>query len=158
MSYMGDDNTSKESNLLFKIHSFYKDLDPVVSPYLRVIDAIKAAVLQGLIKPGEPIPSTNSLARSLSVNPMTTVKALQNVASLRIIQRNRGSNYIVCEDGQSRCSEIIGGEILGELRYFYRKMKHYQINRNQINQWLKGFEDADKSIENAKTGGTDETR
>lgn len=145
---MDDGNISKD--LLFKIHSFYKDLDPVIPPFLRVAGAIKAAVMQGLIAPGEPVPSTGSLAQQLGINPMTAVKALQNVALLEIVQRSRGSNYVVCENGRSLCAEMIEGEILEELRYLHRKMKHCLINRTQIIQWLKVYEEVDESLGNAK--------
>ena len=141
---------SHDAQLLLNIHSFYKDLDPMVPPFLRVADSIKAAIVQGLIKHGEPVPSTTSIARQLGINQMTAVKALQAVVSLGVIQRARGANHIVCEDGRKNCAEMIEGEILGELRYLHRKMKHYLINRNQISQWLKGFEDADEDIEKIK--------
>lgn len=135
---------------LLKIHSTYEDLDPMVSPFLRTADAIKVMVLQGLVAPGEPIPSTAMIAQQLGINPMTAIKALKNVADLGIIKSSRGSNYIVCENGSKLCAEIIEGEILTELRYLYRKMTHYLINRSTINQWLKGYEDADSSIKKAK--------
>lgn len=143
---MGNDQSP-----LLDIHLFYKEMDPMISPFLRVAEAIKMAVLRKIIASGEPVPSTSSLARQIDINQMTAVKALKNVAALGIIRRSRGSNYIVCEDGAKLCSDVIKGEILGELRYLYRKMKYYRISRSTINQWLAGFENADSDIE-SETG------
>lgn len=149
MEYMDSDSKGKKPAPILLIHSFYKDLDPIISPSLRVVDAVKAAVIQGIIAPGESIPSTTALAQQLGVNPMTTIKSLQKVASFGIIERVRGSKYIVCEKGPEIASEMIEGEILIDLRYLHRKMNHYKIPRSQVIQWLKGFADADESIEKA---------
>lgn len=142
-----DDN---QNELLLKIHSFYKILDPLVAPSLRLADAIKAAVLQGVLKSGEPVPSTRNLAEALAVNPMTATKALKYVADLGVIKHSRGTNYVVCDGAQKRCTGIAENEISCDLRYLHRKMMNYSINRTYIIQVLKGYEAANKSIEEAQ--------
>ena len=52
------------------------ELDDKTPIYLQIIEKIRLAIISGIYKPGDKLPSVRDLAVEASVNPNTMQKAL----------------------------------------------------------------------------------
>jgi GntR family transcriptional regulator len=66
----------------------------------QIKDRVLAAILDGSIKEGEPLPSVRQVALDLQVNPLTVSKAYQELADDGIVERRRGLGMFVIEGAQ----------------------------------------------------------
>ena len=63
--------------------------------YLRIADAIRAAIARGDLVAGEPLPALRSLAPQLGVNPNTVLQAYGELARSHVVEARRGSGTFV---------------------------------------------------------------
>lgn len=72
-------------------------LDPHsgVPVYRQLMDQIKFHVASGLLKPGEPLPSTRALSAELGLNPMTVSKAYSYLELEDVVERRPGLPLVV---------------------------------------------------------------
>ena len=107
-------------------------------PYLQTAYSLKAAIANGLLKPGDPVPSTKVLSQLLRLNPMTISRGLQDLNGLGLITNTRGKAYVVVDDAevliQLEIERDVKNHVLG---YLTKTMKHFSITKTRINQWLK---------------------
>ena len=66
-----------------------------VPVYRQLMDQIKLHVSGGLLKPGEPLPSTRALSAQLGVNPMTVSKAYSYLEKEGVLERRPGLPLVV---------------------------------------------------------------
>lgn len=59
------------------------------------MDQIKLHVSGGLLKPGDPLPSTRALSAELGVNPMTVSKAYSYLEKEAVLERRPGLPLVV---------------------------------------------------------------
>jgi GntR family transcriptional regulator len=65
--------------------------------YLRLRDTIAAAILDGKVRDGDPLPSVRSLAAEHGANPLTVAKAYQTFQDEGLILVKRGVGMFVAE-------------------------------------------------------------
>ena len=65
--------------------------------YARAREAIRTAVDQGLLVPGEQLPSTKALSDSLGVSLVTVHRALQELVGAGVLRRGQGRGTVVHE-------------------------------------------------------------
>ena len=65
--------------------------------YLQIVDEIKLQIAQGILKPGEQIPSVRELAVIAGVNPNTMQKALAELEREGILYSQRTSGRFVAD-------------------------------------------------------------
>jgi GntR family transcriptional regulator len=72
-------------------------LDPHsgVPVYRQLMDQIKFHIASGLIKPGDPLPSTRALSAELGLNPMTISKAYSYLEMESVVERRPGLPLVV---------------------------------------------------------------
>ena len=72
-------------------------LDPHsgVPVYRQLMDQIKFHIARGLIKPGDPLPSTRTLSAELGLNPMTVSKAYSFLEMEDVVERRPGLPLVV---------------------------------------------------------------
>lgn len=70
-------------------------IDPstAVPIYLQIIDQIRAAIAEGTLAPGDPLPSIRRLANELQVSPNTVVQAYRELEreGIAYVQRGQGT-------------------------------------------------------------------
>lgn len=71
----------------------------------QIIAQVKMAVLKGLLKPGDNIPSVRKMALSLSVTPGTVAKAYSELERQQVIVTIRGKGAYIAETGKIQPSE-----------------------------------------------------
>lgn len=63
----------------------------------RVVDMI----LDGLIKEGEPLPSVRAVAAETRVNPLTVLKAYQQLVDEQLVEKRRGLGMFVSDGARA---------------------------------------------------------
>lgn len=78
--------------------SEWNDTTPI---YVQLRERVLAQILDGAIKPGEPLPSVRQVAGELAINPLTVSKAYQTLADDGLVEKRRGIGLYVA-DGADR--------------------------------------------------------
>ncbi len=77
----------------------WRDDQPI---YRQIRDRMIAAILDGSLKEGEPLPSVRAVAVDVQVNPLTVSKAYQELADTGLVERRRGLGMYVTEGAKQR--------------------------------------------------------
>ncbi|RMF70335.1 MAG: GntR family transcriptional regulator [Alphaproteobacteria bacterium] len=80
----------------------WRDDTPI---YRQLQDKIKAAILEGSLQEGEPLPSVRTVAVELGINPLTASKAYQELVAEGLVERQRGLGMFVKEGARHRLLE-----------------------------------------------------
>ncbi len=72
--------------------SEWNDSQPI---YRQIHDRIVAMILDGLLKEGDPLPSVRNVATEARVNPLTVLKAYQQLADEQLVEKRRGIGMFV---------------------------------------------------------------
>jgi len=78
--------------MIFQVHA--KSGKPV---YLQLVDQVRFAAASGALRPGDPLPSIRSLAKTLRVNRNTVAKACAELENLGVIQTIVGKGCFLKE-------------------------------------------------------------
>jgi len=71
-----------------------------VPVYRQLMDQIKFHIAGGMLKPGNPLPSTRALSSQLGVNPMTISKAYSYLLLENVVERRPGRPLVVKAFGE----------------------------------------------------------
>jgi GntR family transcriptional regulator len=70
----------------------WNDNQPI---YRQIRDRVVAMILDGLLKEGDPLPSVRTVAADYRVNPLTVLKAYQELVDDRLVETRRGLGMFV---------------------------------------------------------------
>jgi DNA-binding transcriptional regulator YhcF (GntR family) len=70
----------------------WDDSQPI---YRQVRDRVVAMILEGLLKEGDPIPSVRTVATDYRINPLTVLKAYQQLVDEELVEMRRGRGMYV---------------------------------------------------------------
>ena len=75
--------------------------------YRQLKDKVVAMMLDGVLKPGEALPSVRQIAAEYQLNPITVSRAYQELADEGLVEKRRGLGMFVTEEAskQLRSSE-----------------------------------------------------
>lgn len=81
------------------------DIDPDngIPIYDQVMRQIKFAIAQGVLRPGDRIPSVRDLAKELVINPNTIARSYQGLQAEGILAANRGIGLEVAKGARAEC-------------------------------------------------------
>jgi GntR family transcriptional regulator len=65
----------------------WNDSQPI---YRQLRDRVAAMMLDGVLKEGDPLPSVRTVAAELRVNPLTVLKAYQQLVDEALVEKRRG--------------------------------------------------------------------
>ncbi len=115
--------------------------------YEQLVIGIKEDILQGILEPGDQIPSVREMAKILLMNPNTISKAYKVLESEQVLVTVKGKGTFV-KQVESRPRDL---RRIEELQQKFNELvieaKHLQVNETEIKQWLKEAE--------AKLGGNE---
>ena len=115
--------------------------------YEQLVIGIKEEILQGILEPGDQIPSVREMAKILLMNPNTISKAYKVLESEQVLVTVKGKGTFV-KQVESRPRDL---RRIEELQQQFNELvieaKHLQVNETEIKQWLKEAE--------AKLGGNE---
>ena len=70
----------------------WNDSQPI---YRQLRDRVVAMILDGVLKEGDPLPSVRNVAAENRVNPLTVLKAWQQLADEQLVEKRRGMGMYV---------------------------------------------------------------
>src|ERR1700761_9766832 len=70
----------------------WNDNQPI---YRQLHDRVVAMILDGMLKEGDPLPSVRNVATEYRVNPLTVLKAYQQLADEQLVEKKRGLGMFV---------------------------------------------------------------
>jgi len=82
----------------------WNDSQPI---YRQLRDLIVAMMLDGLLKDGDPLPSVRNVAAEYRVNPLTVLKAYQELVDDRLVEKRRGLGMFTTQGARER---LLAGE------------------------------------------------
>lgn len=77
----------------------WNDRQPI---YRQIRERVVAMILEGALDEGEALPSVRSVAADLRVNPLTVLKAYQELADEQVVETRRGLGMFVSPGARSR--------------------------------------------------------
>ena len=63
--------------------------------YRQIRDRVVAMILDGVLNEGDPLPSVRNVATESRVNPLTVLKAYQQLVDERLVEKRRGLGMFV---------------------------------------------------------------
>jgi len=124
---------------------YYSGTNPLMPPFLRTAYSIKGAISNGLLKPGDTVPSTKVLSQLLRLNPMTISRGLQDLNGLGLITNTRGKAYVVVDEAEVLIQYEIERDVKNHvLGYLTKTMRDFNITKTTLNQWIKETQNATK--------------
>jgi GntR family transcriptional regulator len=82
----------------------WNDSQPI---YRQLRDQVVAMMLDGVLKEGDPLPSVRTVAAQYRVNPLTVLKAYQQLVDEELVETKRGLGMFI-NDGA--CTLLLRGE------------------------------------------------
>jgi GntR family transcriptional regulator len=77
----------------------WNDNQPI---YRQLRDRVVHMILDGVLKEGDPVPSVRNVAAEYRVNPLTVLKAYQELVSEELVEKRRGLGMFVKEGAHQR--------------------------------------------------------
>src|ERR1700704_3122563 len=75
-----------------RMDSEWNDSQPI---YRQLRDRVVAMILDGLLNEGDPLPSVRNVAAEFRVNPLTVLKAYQQLVGEELVETRRGLGMFV---------------------------------------------------------------
>jgi len=82
---------------------FSIDADNGVAIYEQIVRQVKFAIANGVLVPGQLLPSVRTLAVKLAINPNTVAKAFQQLQSDGVVVPLRGKGLAVRDEAVEPC-------------------------------------------------------
>ena len=70
----------------------WNDSQPI---YRQLRDRIVAMILDGVLSEGDPLPSVRNVAAEYRLNPITVLKAYQNLTDEELVEKKRGLGMFI---------------------------------------------------------------
>src|SRR5688500_9365312 len=70
--------------------------------YRQLKDRVIAMMLDGLLKPGDALPSVRQVAAEQQLNPITVSRAYQELAAEALVEKRRGLGTVVIEEASKK--------------------------------------------------------
>ena len=70
--------------------------------YRQLKDRVVAMLLDGILKPGDALPSVRQVAAEYQLNPITVSRAYQELADDQLVEKRRGLGMYVTEGAPAR--------------------------------------------------------
>ncbi|KRL47621.1 transcriptional regulator [Levilactobacillus spicheri DSM 15429] len=112
--------------------------------YEQLVLRVKQQIVQGILQPGDRLPSVRDMARQEQLNPNTVSKAYKQLEAQQVIVTVHGKGTYVREAGEpaDNAAQIVASRqrlltLLTEIRYL-------GVPANQVIGWIKtAYEEAD---------------
>src|SRR5213076_1508935 len=76
----------------YRMDSEWNESQPI---YRQLRDRVVAMILDGLLSEGDPLPSVRNVAAEFRVNPLTVLKAYQQLVGEELVETRRGLGMFV---------------------------------------------------------------
>lgn len=80
----------------------WNDSTPI---YRQLRERVVAMILDGVLKPGDPLPSVRQVAADFQINPITVSKAYQELVDENLVEKRRGLGMYVTDGAREALLE-----------------------------------------------------
>lgn len=109
--------------------------------YEQLILSIKEDILQGVLRPGDQIPSVREMAKRLLMNPNTVSKAYKILENEQVLITIKGKGtFVKALDSVPRDERRIQ-QLKERLKELVIEAGHLQISIQEITAWVTVFEE-----------------
>jgi len=106
--------------------------------YTQIVDQIQSQLANGIIKPGDQLPTVRALAEDLRVNFNTVARAYRLLDEARIISTQQGRGTYIIEIPPPEVTERLRHESLNALtRRFLEEAYRLGFSKGEISQTVK---------------------
>lgn len=89
----------------------WNDNQPI---YRQLRDRVVAMILDGILKEGDPLPSVRSVAAEYRINPLTVLKAYQELVDEGLVETRRGLGMFINAGARNELLKDERKKFLGE--------------------------------------------
>ena len=107
------------------------ELDDKTPIYLQIIEKIRLAIISGIYKSGDKLPSVRDLAVEASVNPNTMQKALSELENKGLLYSQRTAGRFITDDTEL-IDRLRGDKARTESREYIQLMKQLGLSRTEV--------------------------
>lgn len=111
-----------------------------VAIYEQLVRQIKYAVAEGVVLPGQVIPSVREMAKQLTLNPNTVQRAYLQLQDEDVLQALRGRGMAVTQGAMKRCvsdrQQLLAGRLTAVLQEALRSGLSIQGVRELVDRVL----------------------
>jgi GntR family transcriptional regulator len=101
--------------------------------FLQIADNLCRQILEGLLKPGDRVPSVRDLATEFEVNRNTVMRTYTNLQEAGIFDNKRGIGFFISENAAELvCASEKATFFARELPDFIRKVKLLKLNSSDL--------------------------
>ncbi|PAV28121.1 GntR family transcriptional regulator [Virgibacillus profundi] len=115
-----------------------KSLDENKPIFLQIKEQLEDSIIDGNMKAGERVPSTNEFAAYYKINPATAAKGINELVSESILFKRRGVGMFVTEDAKEilikKYKKSFYNNYVLPLKNEARKLR---INENELMEMVK---------------------
>jgi len=116
--------------------------------YTQIVNQIQSQLANGILKPGDQLPTVRALASELRVNFNTVARAYRILDEERIISTQQGRGTYITEIPPPEISEKLRQESLAELtQRFINEALRLGFSEREISQMVKDRLKAHKGID-----------
>src|SRR3989475_11675094 len=90
---------SRKGDLEHRMNREWDDGQPI---YRQLRDRVVHMILDGVLKEGDPLPSVRNVAAEYRVNPLTVLKAYQELVDEELVEKKRGLGMFVKRGASER--------------------------------------------------------
>ncbi len=109
---------------------FKLDLSSDEPIYLQVVDQTKEAIVAGLLKEGDQMPSIREMAKTLLVNQSTVTRAYRELEDLGIIKTIAGKGTFISLDPKRM--EWEKEKLTERLKSIFRECLFYKFSEDEL--------------------------
>ena len=106
--------------------------------YTQIVNQIQSQLANGILKPGDQLPTVRALASELRVNFNTVARAYRMLDEVRIISTQQGRGTFITEIPPPEVSEKLRNESLSALTHrFINEAFRLGFSEREINQMVR---------------------
>ncbi|MEO1770989.1 GntR family transcriptional regulator [Candidatus Enterococcus ferrettii] len=108
--------------------------------YEQLVLSIKEDILQGILQPGDRIPSVREMAKLLLMNPNTVSKAYKVLEAEQVLVTVKGKGTFVRESGELPRNELKIQQLREQLNDLVIEARHLQVTLDELISWVHSAE------------------
>lgn len=109
--------------------------------YEQLVLSIKEDILQGILAPGERLPSVREMAKQLLMNPNTVSKAYKVLETEQVIVTVKGKGTFVKAQEAGLRDERRIQELKEQVDQLVVEAYHLQVTKNELIDWISAAEE-----------------
>lgn len=104
--------------------------------YEQLVLSVKESVIQGVLRPGDQLPSVREAAKQLLMNPNTVSKAYKQLEAEQVIVTVKGKGTFIKETQDLPKDTYKIQQLKSQLYNFMIEARHLKIENQEILQWI----------------------